>query len=105
MIVAALTAAALMMQAAPASAPTAGGIPGTRSVSPLTVTPAPTDKAEVANKKLICSDEAQLGTLFHKRMCFTQQEITERRNVDQAATRQYQALRPYKIDSGGPPGT
>ncbi|MBS0363131.1 MAG: hypothetical protein JSR98_17275 [Proteobacteria bacterium] len=105
MILAALTAAAMMMQAAPASAASPTGIAGTRSVSPLVVTPRPADKVAVANKKLVCSEETVLGTLFHKRMCFTQQELTEQRRVDQAATRQAQAARPYKIDTGAQPGT
>ncbi|MBS0363132.1 MAG: hypothetical protein JSR98_17280 [Proteobacteria bacterium] len=102
MIVAALTAAALMMQAAPASSPAPAGIPGTRSVSPLTVTPTPQEKAQVAQKKLICSDEQVLGTLFPKRMCGTAEEIEDHKRESQEYLRKAQAFRPYDANSGLP---
>ncbi|HEY3949976.1 hypothetical protein [Phenylobacterium sp.] len=101
MVFAALSAAVVLMAGAPATA----AAPSGPTASPLTVTPKVPDKVEIQKRRLVCQDEPVLGTLFPKRVCATQEEITERRRVDQAATRQAQALRPYQIDSGKLPGT
>jgi hypothetical protein len=95
MIGAIFSAAVLLFQAAPDAAAAAP----THAVSPVTVTPgrktgAP-DPAE-----MVCHKEPVMGTLFPKQVCARRDEIAERRRVDQASTRESQALRPWK-DPGG----
>jgi len=102
-MIVALTAAALLMQAAPAGPPAAAK-PGT-AVSPVTVTPKPSEKVDVAKRTLVCQSEQVLGTMFPKKVCATKEELADRRAFDQAETRKAQALRPYVIDSGKLPGT
>jgi hypothetical protein len=90
-------AAVLFAQAEPAAAsaanpPAAAPTPG--AVSPVTVTGK--KKTQADPNEVVCHSEPVLGTLFPKRVCATRQEIADRRNVDQASTRQSQALRPWK---------
>lgn len=91
-----LAAGVLFAQAEPAAAPAAP--PAARAVSPVTVTgkkPKTLDPNE-----MVCRKEPVLGSLFPKEICATRQELSDRRNLDQASTRQSQALRPWK-DHGG----
>jgi hypothetical protein len=66
-----------------------------RTVSPVTVTPTPQAKAVVANNTLVCHTEPVLGSLFPKKICATKAEVADRKAVDQAELRKWQALRPY----------
>ena len=79
--------------AAPAAAPTAAEAPG-HAVSPVTVTGKKTKTLDP--NEVVCRKETVLGSLFPKETCATRQELADRRNLDQATTRQSQALRPWK---------
>jgi hypothetical protein len=104
MISAILSAAALLLlQAAPnaaaASAPApaaAASAPGA-PVSPVTVTGK--KDPNLAAKEVVCHKEPVMGTLFPREVCARRDEIAERRRVDQATTRETQALRPWRDPS------
>ncbi|MBS0363762.1 MAG: hypothetical protein JSR98_20510 [Proteobacteria bacterium] len=66
-----------------------------KTVAPLTVTGTPQAKAVVANNTMVCHNEPVLGSLFPKKVCATKSEIADRKAVDQAEIRKWQALRPY----------
>ena len=104
MIAAAFTAAVLLMQAAPSNAPL-GDLAGTRSVSPVTVTPKPGESVDIAKRELVCQDQPVLGTLFPKRVCITREEMNDQRRQSQDYVRQSQALRPYDISKFVPNGS
>ena len=66
-----------------------------KTISPLIVTPTPQAKAVVANSTMVCHSEPVLGSMFPKKICATKSEIADRKAVDQAEVRKWQALRPY----------
>jgi len=87
-----LAAGVLFAQAEPAAAPAPP--PAAHAVSPVTVTG---KKAKALDpNEVVCRKEPVLGSLFPKEICATRQELADRRNLDQASTRQSQALRPWK---------
>lgn len=98
MIGAVLATAMLFAQASPAAEPPPSA-PGTGNVvTPLVVTPdKPAAKGQDPNE-LVCHSEVLLGSLFPKKICARRGELAERKQVDQAEVRKWQALRPYQTN-------
>jgi invasion protein IalB len=98
MLNAAFAAVILLMQAAPAATPApaaaAAATPAT-SVSPLTVQGQ--KKSVIEDTKIVCRREKVLGSMFPKEVCSSKQQLTERRNEDQAQLRSETWNRPYQV--------
>jgi hypothetical protein len=95
----ALIAAAVLMQAAPAAAPStpaAAPTPGGNTVSPVTVSPdKPVSKKREADlQQVVCTSELPIGSRFPVKTCATRAERRERAQDDQMETRRWTALRP-----------
>ena len=106
-----LIAAAIFAQATPAAGPSpedspavvigprtpAAAAPNGKTVSPLIIEPdAKAPAPDIKKYTLVCHDEPVLGTLFPKKICATQAQINDRRDIDQDTVRKMQALRPGK---------
>ncbi|THD65050.1 hypothetical protein [Phenylobacterium sp.] len=77
--------------------PPAAAAPEGKTVSPLVIAPqAPAPAPDLKKYLLVCHDEPVLGSLFPKQVCATQAQRKERRDIDQAEVRRWQALRPGK---------
>jgi hypothetical protein len=108
-----LVAAVLLVQAAPVAAQTdapypAAAVPSpppataSKNVGGVTVTGKKVSPGAPDPKEIVCHREPVLGSLFPKEVCARREDIAERRRLDQATTRETQALRPYSCrDSGG----
>lgn len=85
MISAILSAAILLVQAAPAAD---GATPPTPSkpataVSSVTVTSKAKDADDASANQVVCHSEPVIGSLFPKKVCATRRELSERRQQDQ----------------------
>jgi len=101
MIGALLTVAVLFAQASPDAAPAPSAAPpastakpSANGVSGVTVTAKPKQRDDVDPKEVVCHSEMPIGSRFPQKICARREEITERRNVDQAEVRRWVALRP-----------
>jgi hypothetical protein len=96
MLSALLTAAMLFFQAAPAVAPSAPAAAPDKTVSPLTVTPAPSisKRREADPTAVVCTSELPIGSRFPVKTCATNRERGERTQIDQMEVRRWTALRP-----------
>jgi hypothetical protein len=107
----ALIAAVIFVQAAPAAAPSPESSPAAvavpsapnaappdgKTVSPLIIEPdAKAPAPDIKKYTLICHDEAVLGSLLPKKVCATQAQFKDRRDIDQETVRRMEALRPGK---------
>jgi hypothetical protein len=91
-----LVAGALL---APATALAAAApAPANKDVSGVTVT-AKKAAGGLDQKEVVCHKEQVLGTLFPKEICARREDIAERKRVDQASTREAQALRPWQDEA------
>jgi len=96
MLSALLTAAMLFFQAAPAATPPAPSATPDKTVSPLTVTPAPSaaQSREADQTVVVCTSEIPLGSRFPVKTCATRRARAERTQEDQMEIRKWTALRP-----------
>jgi hypothetical protein len=92
MIGALLTAAWLFAQ----SAPVAAAPPADKTVSPVTVTPAPSisKRREADPGGVVCTSELPIGSRFPVKTCATRRERQQRTQEDQMEVRRWTALRP-----------
>jgi hypothetical protein len=95
MISALLTAAALFAQAAPEATPPPPAAPD-KTVSPVTVTPAPSisKRREADPTVVVCTSELPIGSRFPVKTCATRRERQQRAQEDQMEVRRWTALRP-----------
>jgi hypothetical protein len=94
-----LSAAMLLFQAAPAAALTAPSAPSAapdKTVSPVTVTPAPSisKRRELDPSVVVCTSELPIGSRFPVKTCATRGERQQRTQEDQMEVRRWTALRP-----------
>jgi hypothetical protein len=96
MLSALLTATVLFFQAAPPATPAAPSAAPDKTVSPLTVTPAPSisKRRELDPTVVVCTSELPIGSRFPVKTCATRRERQERTQVDQMEVRRWTALRP-----------
>jgi hypothetical protein len=96
MLSALFTATVLFFQAAPPATPTAPSAAPDKTVSPLTVTPAPSisKRRELDPTVVVCTSELPIGSRFPVKTCATRRERQERTQVDQMEVRRWTALRP-----------
>ena len=103
----ALIAAAIFAQAAPAAGPSpddsrvvaagssgSNAAPGGKTVSPLLIAPvAKPSASDIQKYTMVCHNETVLGSMFPKKVCASQAQSTERRDIDQAAVRQMEVIK------------
>jgi hypothetical protein len=97
MISALLTAAVLFAQAAPeAAAPAAPAAAPDKTVSPVTVTPAPSisKRREADPTEVVCTSELPIGSRFPVKTCAPRRDRQQRTQEDQMEVRRWTALRP-----------
>lgn len=96
MLSALLSAAMLFFQAAPAAAPATPSAAPDKTVSPLTVTPAPTisKRHDLDPAVVVCTSELPIGSRFPVKTCATRRERQQRTQEDQMEIRRWTALRP-----------
>jgi hypothetical protein len=95
MIGALLTAAVLLAQTAPVVATQAMAAPD-KTVSPVTVTPAPSisKRRELDPTEVVCTSELPIGSRFPVKTCARRDERRQRTQEDQMEVRRWTALRP-----------
>jgi hypothetical protein len=100
-MLAVLSFAAVLAQAAPAAAsvttpgaPPAAAPKAGKDLSCVTVTGQKRARDDVDPKEVICHSELPIGSRFAVKVCARREEIAERRLIDQMEVRRMTALRP-----------